>query len=152
MTRKVVRTLKKETRKLPVRLTDEEVLETSRKAAAIDNEIRDLENREERLKGDATAAKKQAESLERDRRELQIIVRQGSEDREVEVVTEANMRTGIAREIRTDTREVIRERPLTVEERQGVIFHEEESEEEGVIDVTPPRLPGPRPEEERPDA
>ena len=152
---KVHRVLKKETRKLPVRLGDAEILETSRKAAALDQKIKDLEDQEERSKADGTASKKKAEMLEGDRRKLQLIVRQGSEDRDVEVITLGNMRTGTAREIRTDTQEVISERNMTVEESQGVMFTDIEAggaEEDDPIDVTPKALPKHHPKGEEGEA
>ena len=138
---RVKRILKKETRKLPVRLGDAEILEAGRKAAAISGQMEELEAQEEQAKAKAAAAKKQAENLDRDVRRLQFTVRQGSEDRDVEVITECDMRTGTVTERRTDTGEILLERDMTVEESQGVMFNDLANgprEDDEPIDVNPP--------------
>jgi hypothetical protein len=147
-----LRVIKKVKEQLAVRLDEGEILDRARKAAAIQRQIQELEAEEEQAKAQATSKKKQAEKLDQDRRRLEFSVHQGSEEREVEVAHEADMRTGIVQEIRLDTREVLRERRVTSEESQGVMFADlasgpdDEDGEEKPIDINPPKAlpPGPR--------
>jgi murein L,D-transpeptidase YcbB/YkuD len=150
-----LRVIKKAKEQLSVKLDEGEILDRARKAASIQRQIQELESEEEQAKAQATSKKKQAERLDQDRRRLEFAVHQGSEEREVEVAHEADMRTGVVQEVRLDTREVLRERRMTSEESQGVMFSDMAAgpDDQGTepIDLNPPKALPPAPRRNRKD-
>ncbi len=104
-----------ETMRLPVALTEREVLQRSYRLAAIEQEL----EQEEQALADAKARSKQlTERLELERHYLAMVVRNGQETREVEVEHRENWREGIVECFRLDTGEQVEFRPMTPAERQ----------------------------------
>lgn len=100
---------------LPCSLTDEEMVARSKEHAASQDAIDSLEI-EKKLVMENFKARLQI--LEARERELRAIVRTSSEDRAVECVESFELRLGVARTIRVDTGEMIRERALRSSELQ----------------------------------
>ncbi len=101
---------------LPVKLKDGELLERAKKAGDIHQEL-------QRHIAEADVVKRRLRQKEAELTEamdaLLDILKTGEERREVEVEAWANFRTGRFQEVRTDTLDVISERELRPEERQG---------------------------------
>jgi len=138
----VRRILRRESRRLPVTLSTDELVEKARIAATLSYEIKALAATAEGFK---TQAKNLAttQDVKSDQRELileQIRLRQ--EEREVPVQVEFDPRTRNVQEVRCDTNAVINERGLTQDETQATLFEEIRdipmAPEPGEVDVTPP--------------
>ncbi len=138
------RVLRREKRKLAVQLTESESLDRARQVAALDGEIEGLEKDAETLKTEVKSLAATAEVKLDEMRAIARALRMGSEERDVPVSIEVD-RTGTVYEIRVDTNEVVRERPLTAQEAQEAMdFGVEPGSSRPMqqeIDVTPPALP-----------
>lgn len=142
--------LAREKRRLPVKLGGVELLDRGRTLGALEYEVESLESQAEGLKSQAKSLQATVEVKNREMRSLARIIRLGQEEREVIVQVEVD-RTGLVREVRTDTNEVLRERNLTAQEAQTVMpfasGEEVPGDEEGIKDVNPPALPAHEEEE-----
>lgn len=104
---------------MPVRLSDMELLVAGAKLAEAEREARDQEKSAQTIKADLNAKKKAADEKLAD---LAAIVRNKSESRQTLVQVEMDPKDGrYCWEIRTDTGEVIRRRPLQDNERQRTL-------------------------------
>jgi hypothetical protein len=97
-------------------LDDDEVLHRGEDCARLDEEIEELE---EERKAASRFAKEKIKTLLLQRKHLSSEVRARKAKREVAIELRLNFELRMAQTVRTDTEEVIRERPLTFEERQG---------------------------------
>jgi chromosome segregation ATPase len=151
------RILSKAQRSLPCKLSDAELKTRGRQAAALAYEIESIEASIEGLKSQSKALGANIETKESERRQVERVLRTETEDRQVEVVVEADMRSGTVTERRTDTNEVLCERGMTHEEAQASLFDDMKStsvEPDGPIDVNPPgtkALPPKRSKKSNPD-
>ncbi len=100
---------------LDCELTEKQVLGYGRELAQINQEIAAEEDRQTSLKQELKA---RIAGLEARRTEISAKVNRGKELREVQIEVMADFKAGTATEIRTDTGEVLRERPLREEEKQ----------------------------------
>ncbi len=110
-------------RELPVQLTDDEVRELGRRLAHIQGQLSAHEKRESDVKADLKAKRASLESQASVvggliRAGEECLIRAGEEYRPVDVVVEHVLDEGLIREVRSDTGEVIAERPLREDERQ----------------------------------
>lgn len=112
------KTLGEEVRTLPVPLTRDELLEAGSQLAQLEQQ---LEEQESVAAAARAAHKARMEELGAERARLAGIIRTRQEMRPVSVDVVAHYRVNLARYTRRDTGEVLGERPLTAEERQGVI-------------------------------
>lgn len=104
---------------MPVRLSDVELLIAGAKLAEAEREARDQEKSAQTIKADLNAKKKAADEKLAD---FAAIVRNKSEARQTLVQVEQDPKDGrYCFEIRTDTEEVIRRRPLQDDERQRAL-------------------------------
>lgn len=115
------------TRKLPVRLTDTELLAKSKELAA---RITELEDVEATKKSAVAQCKLKSDDLEAEIHDLAKILRTGREDREVEVKELRNDQARTIEVIRIDTGEIVESRPMTIHELQKPLFESEEPKEE----------------------
>lgn len=110
--------LKRSTRLLPVRLTDDDLRDRGRALAQVCDDIASERARHDSIK---TELKARLAKLEADRAVLSALIRRGDEERDVEVITVADYARAVAVEIRTDTNDTLRERPLEMSERQPTL-------------------------------
>lgn len=104
---------------MPCRLTDVELLIAGAKLAEAEREARDQEKSAQTIKADLNAKKKAADEKLAD---LAAIVRNKSESRQTLIQVEIDPKDSrYAYEVRTDTSEVIRRRPLQDNERQRAL-------------------------------
>ena len=96
-------------------LAEKEVLAYGRELALVNQEIASEEDRQNSLKQEL---KGRIAGLEARRTEISAKVNRGKELREVQIEVLADFKTDIATEIRMDTGEVLRERPLRDNEKQ----------------------------------
>ena len=96
-------------------LTDKEVLAYGRELASVNQEVAAEEDLQNSLKQELKA---RIAGLEARRTEVSAKVNRGKEVREVRIEVQADFKAGMATEIRTDTGEIYRERPLRDEEKQ----------------------------------
>lgn len=126
-TSKDVRVVKADPEKILVALTDTEVLQRSRRAAQLEQQV-------EKMKGDLTAQQKLQKSeiakLETARKAISNEIAIGQRYIEVECRDVYNFRLGKVSTMRWDTRQEIRERPMTVLERQGELPFDDEGDDE----------------------
>ncbi len=143
---RVHRILSKEQRNLPVKLTDPELLGKGRAAGALGFEIESIDAQIDGLKTTAKGLQATRDTRDNELRQIVRCIRAGVEDRPVEVVVEADMRTGEVREVRYDTGEVLSTRGMTKDEAQGALFDgpEPAAEPDEPIDVTPAKALPPR--------
>jgi len=90
-------------------LTEKEILAYGRELAQINQEIASEEDRQSSLKQELKA---RIAGIEARRTEISAKVNRGKELREVQIEVTADFKTDMATEIRMDTGEVYRERPL----------------------------------------
>lgn len=102
-----------ETRMLPVKLTNNE---KHQRADALAKILKERDDLEEDKKAQAAASKVAIEAATDKIRELARIVRNGEEDRPVDVRTEYHLGERMARFVRVDTGAEIGSRPMTVAE------------------------------------
>lgn len=102
-------------RNLRVKLTDREIVERAQRAAHLAAEV---EQQEEAAKAAAKQAKARIEELDAERRRLNLEVMDGAVHREVQCERRYIYRLGVVQEYRTDTGELLSERPMTERERQ----------------------------------
>lgn len=108
--------------KLPVPLTDPELLDRAKRIGEVFNELhRHLVDADDVKK----ELKKKENELELERIKLAHMLHTGAENREVVVEAWADFSTGTFTEVRKDTGEVITKRDLEPEERQGQFDAEE---------------------------
>ena len=99
----------KEWRFLPVSLDDAEVRARGEQLADTVRRRNELEVEQATVK---KAMKEAADSVEAEITKLALIVNERRETRSVEVEIRANLSIGLAEEVRTDTGEIIKSRPL----------------------------------------
>lgn len=109
------------TRPLSVKLTDPELQRLGRDLAAVCDDIIAEEARTDSIKQELKA---RMTGLESKRTQLATLIRRGEEIRDVAVETRADYATGLVREIRLDTEELLSQRPLTEKERQPELLPE----------------------------
>lgn len=144
----VRRILRREKRRLPVKLEQHEMLDRARQVATLDGEIDLLTQQAEKLKQEVKSLSAEGDVKMTQLRDLARVLRLGQEEREVPISIEVD-RTGTVREVRVDTGEVVRERPLTAQEAQETLdFGPEPEPVQREIDITPPALPPAEEEEE----
>lgn len=102
-----------ETRMLPVKLTSSE---KHQRADALAKILKERDELEEHKKAQAAASKVEIESATDKIRELARIVRNGEEDRPVDVRTDYRLTERMARFVRIDTGAEVGSRPMTVAE------------------------------------
>ena len=100
---------------LPCKLSNEELLERGQQLGAVTQDIADEEARQVSIKQELKA---RLTELESQRMQLATQITRREEMREVEIVPERDYTLAKYYEIRQDTGEVVKERPLTPEERQ----------------------------------
>ena len=109
-----MKTIRNETRKMPVKLTDVELLEQAGELAHTYQEIADESDNQASLK-----AQMKARLMELDARQSRLasVVATKTDYRDVEI--EVNMSDdGVVQEVRKDTGEIITTRPLREDEKQ----------------------------------
>lgn len=104
------------TESLKVTLTIDEKANYGEQQAKALQELRQLDDRLEEVKGQI---KGQQKELEARVNRISETIRNGYEYREVEVEKQLDLEAGIAKFYRIDTGEIYRTRPLSKEERQG---------------------------------
>lgn len=104
------------TEQLPVKLTEDELLDYGQQLAQAESEVRAHNEHATSVKA---GLKHREAELTAQQSRLASIIRAKSELREVPVRTEADYRKGTATTIRLDTFNAVRERSLTQVERQG---------------------------------
>lgn len=102
-----------ETRMLPVKLTSSE---KHQRADALAKILKERDDLEDHKKAQAAASKVAIESATDKIRELARIVRNGEEDRPVDVRTDYRLAERMARFVRIDTGAEVGSRPMTVAE------------------------------------
>jgi len=80
--------------------------------------VRKIEDEETAAKAAAAAARDSMKELDADLRRLARVVREGKEDRQVEVRVTRNPTDATVETVRVDTGEIVRSRAMTPEERQ----------------------------------
>jgi hypothetical protein len=104
---------KVETLRLPVKLTDVEVLERSRE---LGDEVQKFEDAVAVQKSSAKAHKDKVDTHDARIRALALVVRSGEEHRPIECEWRADAGLRTLKLVRRDTYEVVRSRPMTDEE------------------------------------
>ena len=132
--------LRRYTKPMTCRLTDDELRQYCDDLARSLEEIDDQVMREDSVKKELKALKARMSELESKRTALAIKVRRREEMRDVEVSVVV-LESGVAQEIRTDTGEVITTRPLREDEKQKVLALDEakkaEAQPELIADAAP---------------
>lgn len=107
------------TRKLPVKLNDEELADRGRAVAKAVEERAALQEEKKAADADINGKiKTQGEII----RCLSRVITTGTEEREVEVVMNKDNETSMISVVREDTGEVVESRPMTAEELQQNLF------------------------------
>lgn len=104
-----------EQRWLPVTLTQEELLEKARELAHTEEELEKVELEKK------AEMQTYAERIKRLKGSISVVsmsIRKGSEYRDVECVWQFDWHEGLAKLIRTDTGETVKDRPITERERE----------------------------------
>jgi hypothetical protein len=113
---------------LPVKATNEELLDAGRNLAGLHKEIAQVESEIERIKANAKADLVIEKGLLEDKmRRCQVnarIVNEGTIERLVQCREEKVFATGTVRVVRLDTLEIVSERALESDERQAALFPE----------------------------
>lgn len=109
----------KTTKKLPVRLSDDEVIERGKQL--VEN-IRKTGKAESEREAENKKRKAEIEALELITSKLVDIVEKGEEDRDVECELKKDFERGVVTVVRLDTGEVVETRPMTPDERQEEMF------------------------------
>ncbi len=113
---------------LPCNLTEKELLEKGSELAKI---IRQMEEEKAAAAASAASSRETLKELEGELRRVARIVREAREDRDVEVITRRDLSSLTVISYRADTMETLRERPMTLEERQiPLAFVPREADEE----------------------
>lgn len=112
-------TEQKKTRLIMVDLSDEEIAERKNKLVKAESELQKVtaDKAEAMASFNATLKDRRAEI-----RSCVAAIQTGSEEREVEVFDRHDKRRNTVETVRADTKEVIHERAMTAEERQGGLF------------------------------
>lgn len=110
-----VKKLKIRTNLLPCKLNNTELLEYGNELGSVIQDIAAEEDRQISLKQELKA---RLTTLEAQRTALATKITRKEELRDVEIQPSLNFTAGVYREVRLDTSEVIKERPLTDDERQ----------------------------------
>lgn len=109
--------VKKETRELPVKLSEAEVTEYGRKLAQLDADLRTVQNEKknaaDEYKGREAAISAEAGDYSRK-------IRDGQEHRMVDVELTYDLKTATRTTTRTDTKEVVNTAPMTAQEIREV--------------------------------
>lgn len=109
----------KVTQSLPVKLTQEELLESAKGLAKTTNELRDTEARKIEVTSQFAADLKK---LKATADSLSIKISNGYEYREVECSWQFDYNKGTKTLYRHDTEEIVRTISLTIEDRQGKLL------------------------------
>jgi len=117
-------------RDLPCRLTADELAQVAQDLALV---IEEIDQEEDDQKETKDAMKERMSSLVARQRRVARTLRRGVVDRTVMVDVMADYETAVAREIQTDTGEVISSRPLTDHERQMPLTPETAAAAEGAM-------------------
>ena len=129
-------TEQKKTRLIMVDLSDEEIAERKNKLVKAESEL-------QKVTADKAEAMASYNATLKDRRnEIRSCVaaiQTGSEEREVEVYERHDKRRNTVETVRGDTKEVIHERAMTAEERQGGLFDDGATEGEEPTEDKPKR-------------
>lgn len=111
---------------LPVKLTDPEIMARAKELTGVLQEHREAENRIEALaagfKSAKAAAEAEVEEIAGRVHYIAAMVRNGSEDRAVEVEDVPDFERGLMMTRRADTAELVGSRTLTEDERQRRLF------------------------------
>ena len=103
------------TKSLPVRLTQDELLDRAAELAGV---VEDYSTEEARQTDVKAQLKARLTELDAKRRQLAIVVARKEEYRDVRCEVLADLDRMLAHTMRTDTGEIVGSRPLTDEERQ----------------------------------
>lgn len=120
---------------LPVVLLTEELLDRGARLAKLEDVLAEHEAHSESVKRELKA--KEAH-IAAERSFLANVVRNKKEPRQVQVREVANFETNMLAVIRQDTGEVVRDRPLTAEERQVNLFNDKKVGKKKENDFTNP--------------
>ena len=107
-----------ETRTLPCRLSQEELLDRGHELAKVSQDVDAEEDRQTQVKAELKATMAE---LEARRAKLSSTVYRQEEYREVKCDTIGDTRRGVVDVVRHDTGEVVTSRAMTDEERQGAL-------------------------------
>lgn len=107
---------------LPVRLTEEEILERGRRQARTVEILKQTQDEKKAVTSDLGAKEK---LLTADLQLLARVITSGQEWRQVECEESVDFRAAVVRIVRCDTGEEVTCRPLTAKERQGTFAFEE---------------------------
>ena len=111
--------IEKVTQSLPVKLTQEEIIESAKSLAKTTNELRDCEARKTEVTSQFAADLKK---LKATTDSISIKISNGYEYREVECAWSFNYKTDTKTLTRIDTGETVRTTQLTIEDRQGKLL------------------------------
>jgi len=124
-----------EIRKLPVKLTDEELRTKSVELANFPSQLADAEEELKAAKTDYNAEKANIESriasIRADQVKASRVVRTGEERREIDVEKIGDYQTGVVRFERVDSREVVQSRPMHDNEKQRELALQGDDDDEG---------------------
>lgn len=113
---------------LPVQLTKPELDVRAQELASAEGVLDEAETRLDRWTEAAKETKKGIENEISDARDdvrrLALIVREGREKRDVQVVDESDFEAAVVRTVRVDTGAIVATRGMTPEERQRGLFHD----------------------------
>lgn len=109
----------KETRNLPVELTDEEFIAKSKE---LSKKNKELETTEEEKKKTAADFSARIKTIEGEIKQLAQIVNTSTEYREVEIYERKDYERSVVNCYRRDTGEYVESRPMTRQERQKELF------------------------------
>lgn len=108
-----------ETRMLPVKLTETELLA---KGDELARKFHEANTEEDQQKEAKAAMKERFDKLKREARELGEIVRSKREMREVEVIARHDLERHVVETVRVDTNEVVETRMMNADERNLKLF------------------------------
>lgn len=117
--------IEKTTEILPVKLTQEEIIENAKKLAKATNDLRDAETRKAEVVSQLTADCKRLKSAADS---LSLLISNGYEYRNIECELIYDFNKGTKTLTRIDTGEIVRTVEISIEERQGTFSYTEGSE------------------------
>jgi hypothetical protein len=106
------------TESLPVKLTEDELLDLGQQLAQVESEVKAHEEHATSVKA---GLKHREAQLDAQRAEVASKIRAKSEYRDVRVQTTADYKKGIATTVRLDLMQKVRDRALSIAERQGTL-------------------------------
>lgn len=114
------------TEPLPVALTDAELIDRGGQLAKVEDDMRQLDGQESDAKAEFKARRSKLEGI---RGALSRVVRDRKETRPVVLEMIADYVQGIVEYVRTDTGELVKDRPMGEAERQQGLFQKAEQTE-----------------------